>query len=108
MFHQFLVGSPELEKMEISYMIFHGHADHIPDNMWPITLPSLRHLDVVADFYKDFRDILIAVKAPKLERLWIQVVPADGDSWDSCEYARTLHLFISTIIDLLIKFLTWI
>ena len=89
-------------------MIFHGCVDHIPDNMQPITLPLLRHLDVVVDFYKDFQDILIMVKAPKLERLWIQVGPADGDSWDSCEYACTLHPFISTIMDLLIKFLTWI
>ncbi len=54
MFHQFLVGSPELKKMEISYMIFHGCADRVPNNMWLITLPSLRHLDVVVDCYEDF------------------------------------------------------
>ena len=107
MFHQFLAGSPELEKMEISYMIFQGHADHVPDDVRPVTLPSLRHLDVVANFYEDFRDILMAVKAPRLERLWIQVA-ADGDSWDPCEYAHILRPFVSAIVDLLIKLLTWI
>ena len=96
MFHQFLAGSPQLEEMDIDFIIFQTDSSSVPAETRSLTLPSLKRLNLIANFYEDFRDVLTTVRAPKLEELWVQVA-VDGDSLEPDEYARILEPFVSMI-----------